>query len=316
MSKAAEYLQAFALLLAVAVVSGILVMRLAMAGGGETVDTPDLRGKGIIAALETLDKYGLYLRVTGLEDDPLIPKDHVVSQDPIPGEPVKKGRDVKVVVSRGAKSVVTPDVAGSSVERAEAILARNGIKMVRKLSIYSEKPEGTVLKTRPGAQVEISKGGSVAMLVSAGPEPEYIITPDFTGGKLSEAMEKLGRAGLKVGKVLHETGGGREPGTVTKQEPRAGARSEAGSFVTLTVSEGPGSGGGKPESYNILYYTIPKGRGQSKVTITRDNASGSKEVYNGVHKPGDTISLLVEIQGKTSVRIYLDASLAEVRSFE
>jgi hypothetical protein len=40
-----------------------------------------------------------------------------------------------------------------------------------------------------------------------------------------------------------------------------------------------------------------------------------KVIYNRRHKGGETISLLVKVEGHTTLRVYLDDELAEVKRF-
>ena len=90
MNQSVEYLKAFALFIAVAVVSGVIVMKIAMITGGEAVKIPDIRGKEIIPALEALSVNGLHLKVTRLDFDSTIPKDRIISQKPQPGQTLKQ----------------------------------------------------------------------------------------------------------------------------------------------------------------------------------------------------------------------------------
>jgi len=311
-----EYIKIFLLLLAVSAVSGVVVMKVAMYTGGETVTTPDVRGKEIIPALEALDRSGLYLKVLRMEYNPAVPKDRIISQAPAPGEPLKTGRDVKVVVSRGSKETVTPDVVGSSLLRAHTVLEHNEIKIRRRIYIHSSSPKDTILAQNPPPGSRVRRGDSLTLLVSSGPYPEYIMTPDFLDEPISTAQERLKKMDLRIRRVSYKPSEEKERGLVIDQDPKYGARVERKSFISLTVSEGEESlAGDKPATYAILYYTIPDGPAPVQVSITQENAGGEKEVYNRIHRPGDTVSLLVEIKGRTAAKIFLDNELAEVRRF-
>ncbi len=315
MNQAIEYLKAFALFIAVAVVSGVIVMKIAMISGGEAVQTPDIRGKEIIAALETLSATGLHLKVNRLDFDATIPKDRIVSQEPEAGESLKRGRDVRVIVSRGSKEALTPDLVSSSLFRAETILNRNDIKIRKRVYIHSDKPKGEILAQKPPPRTSIIRGDAVSLLVSSGPFPEYIMAPDFVERRLESVMDKIKELDLKISRVAYEASSQTDRGVVIRQDPPFGARIEKGSFIALTVSEGVAPENDQPATYTFLYYTVPDGPSAVKVSITQENRDGEKEVYNRVHRPGDTVSLLVEIKGRTVAKIFLDNELAEARRF-
>ncbi|MBI4829933.1 MAG: PASTA domain-containing protein [Nitrospinae bacterium] len=310
-----EYAKLFALLVAVAVASGLVVMSVAMRTGGATVETPDLRGKRIIAAIEILDGRGLNLKVTRLAWDPEIPADSVVSQAPGPGEPVKTGRDVDVVISRGPRETVVPDLTGSTELRAEAILSRNSLATgARARAPCASGRQGVILAQRPGPHTRIGRGETVSLLVCDGPFPSYLAAPQFTGVSLAAAMERTKRAGLKINRVTYRPDAAPRE-TVIEQTPAPGARAAQGALVTLAVSEGPSAGGDASATYAFLYYTVPSLPGPVKVSVLLENSDGEKEIYNRVHRPGDAVSLLAPVKGRTAAKIFLDGELAEVKRY-
>ncbi|VAX19568.1 hypothetical protein MNBD_NITROSPINAE01-187 [hydrothermal vent metagenome] len=310
-----EYLKVFLLFVAVASVSGIIVLKVSMYTGGETVNTPDVRGRKIIPALEVLNRTGLNLKVTRLDYDSATPKDRIISQSPRPGEALKSGKDVKVVISRGAKEIIIPNLVGASLGRAESGLRKNEIIISKKIEIYSDSPQNSVLAQKPLAGSAIRRGDSVVLLISAGPPPEYTLMPKFTDDPIADVMDRLKGMDLKISHVSYEPDTLRERGVVIQQNPQAGARVKKGALISLSVSEGVRYGEEKPPTYTILYYTVPDGNSAVKVSIAQDNLDGEREVYNRVHSPGDTISLLVAIKGRTAVKIFLDNELAEVKRY-
>lgn len=315
MKQAFEYFKAFMLFVAVATVSGIIVMKVAMYGGGESVETPDIRGKNIIPAIESLNSRGLYLKITRLDFDAAVAKDRIISQSPEPLEYLKVGRDVKVVISKGSKEALTPDIIGSSLLRAKTILKRNDIKVMKKIFIHSNKPKDEILAQKPAPQTIINRGDAVSLLISSGPYPEYILAPDFIDWRLTSVMNQIKKMDIKISRVDYEQNSEKERGVVIRQEPVTGSRVELGSFISLTVSEGITAVDDKPTTYTFLFYTVPDGPSAVKVSITQDNLDGEKEVYNRIHRPGDTISLLVKVKGRTAAKIFVDNELAEVRRF-
>ena len=310
-----EYAKLFLLLVAVAVASGLVVMSVAMRTGGATVETPDLRGQRIIPAIEALDGRGLNLKVTRLAWDPAIPADSVISQSPGPGEPVKTGRDVNVVISRGPRETVVPDLTGSTELRGETILSRNGLAAGgRTRTPCAHGRQGVILAQRPAPGVRAGRGETVSLLVCDGPFPGYLAAPQFTGAPLAAVMEQTKKAGLKINRVTYRPDAAPRE-TVIEQTPAPGARAAQGALVTLAVSEGPSAGGDASATYAFLYYTVPSLPGPVKVSVLLENTDGEKEIYNHIHRPGDMVSLLAPVKGRTAAKIFLDGELAEVKRY-
>lgn len=310
-----DYLKVFILLVVVAAVSGVIVMKVAMYQTGEPIGAPDIRGKRIIPALEALDKSGLYLKVVRLDFSTTTPKDRIISQNPAPKEMIKKGRDVRVVISRGSRNVLAPKLTGSSILRAEKVLAKNGIKIRKRVRVYSDEPKNTVLAQKPEPQTSVIRGDAMTLLVSAGPYPVYLMTPDFIDEPVSAAMKTVKALDLKMSRVTYESSEKAERGVVISQSPPYGSRTLKNSFVALVVSEGAAEVSEEPATFSFLYYTVPDGPSAMSVLVTQENEDGEKEVYSRIHQPGASFSLLVQVKGATIVKIFVNNKLAEVRSY-
>ena len=83
--------------------------------GEEPVVVPDLVGKDVLYGLETLSDLRLNTRVRGTVYHGSVPKNHVIDQEPEPGASIKRGRDVKIRVSRGPERIAMPNLRGLSL---------------------------------------------------------------------------------------------------------------------------------------------------------------------------------------------------------
>ena len=72
----------------------------------DTVVVPDLVGKDVVHVLFELTDLGLNTKVRGADYSADIPANHVIFQEPQPGDEIKKDRDVRIVISKGAKTVM------------------------------------------------------------------------------------------------------------------------------------------------------------------------------------------------------------------
>ncbi|MFP4453559.1 MAG: PASTA domain-containing protein, partial [Desulfobacterales bacterium] len=76
----------------------------------DTVKVPELEGKNTVEALEILTELGLNTKVRGSEYSDIVSKNHIIKQNPAPGETIKKNRDVTLVISKGQEAVTVPDL--------------------------------------------------------------------------------------------------------------------------------------------------------------------------------------------------------------
>jgi hypothetical protein len=74
--------------------------------------------------LELLSGLDLNTKIGGLQYSGDIPANHIISQDPPAGSEVKKGRSVRIVISRGPASVQVPNLKGLSLDQAETLLVK------------------------------------------------------------------------------------------------------------------------------------------------------------------------------------------------
>ena len=87
----------------------------------DTVVVPDFVGKDVVQVLEVLTELGLNTKVRGSEYSADIPKHHVIFQEPEPGAEIKKGRDVRILISKGTETVPIPNLIGLSQRQAGII---------------------------------------------------------------------------------------------------------------------------------------------------------------------------------------------------
>lgn len=130
-----------------------------------TTEVPDLKGKDIVNANQILREKGLHIRIDGHEYSEL-PPGTVSKQEPPPGTKIKSGREVGVIVSKGVKFAILPELRGLPLEEAEKLLRERGIPIEKVTYIHSDQyPERTIIAQRP----EPEEGGkSIKLLVSKG----------------------------------------------------------------------------------------------------------------------------------------------------
>lgn len=132
----------------------------------------------------------------------------------------------------------TPDVVGMSQAAAAATLEKAGLTLDVTSTAYSERvPDGLLISTKPWPGEHVLKGGTVAAVISAGPERHDV--PDLSGLAESDAVRKITGVHLAVGRVSRVWNETVAVGTVVSVSPPSGTALKRGAPVAMVVSKGP-----------------------------------------------------------------------------
>ena len=98
-----------------------------------------------------------------------IPKNYVFFQDPDPGTEIKKGRDVKIIISKGMSTVLVPNLQGRSNQQSRIIFEENDLHQGQISRIYHDSIEkDDVIAQFPNPGSKVKKGRHIDLLVSLG----------------------------------------------------------------------------------------------------------------------------------------------------
>jgi serine/threonine-protein kinase len=205
----------------------------------EEVRVPDLTGQDIVSVIEMAAQQGLQLKVDRREPHPSMPRDTVIMQMPAPGSGIKKGRQVRVVVSQGPSELLAPKLAGENFRKAD-IMIRQAAFVPGDVARVSSDSVGRdiVIAQYPQAGSPLEKGGTISLLVSAGKKAEPLVMPKLTGKRAEEALRIADRLGLQH-RVLTRPAGDKPMGaerTVVSQKPAAGHPVSADATVEIIVN--------------------------------------------------------------------------------
>ena len=156
----------------------------------------------------------------------------VLATSPKAGETVVEGTTVRVNVSKGPKPVAVPNVVGQQYASAESALQGLGFGVAR-ANVESDEPAGIVVGQSPGAGSEASKGSTVTLQVSEGPQTSEV--PDVTSQDVASARAQLQSSGFRTNVVREDTEDVSLDGLVISQDPPGGSELEPGETVTLVV---------------------------------------------------------------------------------
>ena len=228
----------FLALIGVGIVSAFAVVALLLRQ--EEVRVPDLTGQDLVNVIETVSQQGLQLKVDRREPHPTLPRDIVVSQTPLPGGGIKKGRQIHVVLSQGPSDTQAVKLVGENFRKADIMIRQAGFSPGSVSRVFSDNVERDIVMAQdPEAGSPLQKGGAISMLISTGRKLPRYVMPKLAGKKAEEALRTMDRMGLQY-RINTRTAGDQSSGTsriVVNQKPAPGYPVAADATVDIAVSK-------------------------------------------------------------------------------
>ncbi len=287
----------------------------------DRVIVPVLAGKDVAAALEMLSGLELNTKVKGSEYSDQVPGNHVLFQDPPPGSEIKKGRDVRIVLSKGPRVLPAPHLTGLSYPQARIILEQNGLcaGVVSRVSQGRTERE-TILAQHPEKGTEIPQGRCVDLLVSLGPGVRVLKMPDLTGRFAPEAQLEVQRMNLALGPISAGRDPYRPEDVILEQDPPAGHPVFEGQPVNLVQNRKQPleNGGVQPDQNNGFLFRHRLGDGflNTRIRLKFNGYGLSGDVIDAYMNPGDEILFFIPEGVEGSLRLYEDDTLKVFRRFK
>ncbi|TNY36251.1 Stk1 family PASTA domain-containing Ser/Thr kinase [Thermomonospora catenispora] len=183
-------------------------------------------------AKRLLAENGLVVRTGPSAYSDKVPKGHVVTSDPGPGQRVEAGGVVTLTLSKGKEPIPVPDTAGKSLEEARKILQDAGFTPGEVIRESSQTiPKDQVIRTAPKAGKKVSPDQPVDIVVSSGME-----MPNLVNVNAEQAANQLRAMGLEV-KIEERDLPDQPRDVVLEQNPPPGTGVSRGDQVTLVVNK-------------------------------------------------------------------------------
>lgn len=264
----------------------------------KTIVVPDLRGREIVDVLTLLDHFGLHVRIKDTDFSETIPKNHILDQDPRPGEVIKTGRDVRLLISKGPKFLPMPDLKGLSRQQALLILEKNGlISGVLSETFHHRVPRDILISQSPPAGRTVEQGASADLLISRGKRPKAILMPDLTGLFLDEAVVAAERLRLVVEEIRPVHMPSRPLNLILSQEPTAGHPVLEDSSVKFSVNRdipgSPQNAALSEEKARLFRYRLPPGYLKQQIRIELNAFGATWTLYDELTAPNREIWIMV-----------------------
>ena len=207
------------------------------ASSNKSYPVPDVRGKTVEEA-QLMDEVKdiFYIEVVGTRVSDQYEPGQIVEQDPTAGKTRKSNLVIQVYVAEEPEKEYMKDVLGMEYRQAKLLLGDMGLGLVFK-PVYetSDKyPTDVVVSTEPASDEALTKGQTVVLHISTG--PETVTVPTFTGMAIANAIHDAQDLGLTVGEVLYDPFNPEAPGTVVQQDIAPQTDVPGGTRITFTVS--------------------------------------------------------------------------------
>jgi len=294
------------------VASGYFTLRI-ITKGEDTVIVPDLVGKYVVDVLGILSDLGLNAKIEESEYNINYPKDHVTSQDPEPGAEIKKGRSIRLILSKGNKEVITPNLKGLTSQQARIILEENGLCLggLSYSSSDNMKKNEVISQTVIPGKVT-SQGKCIDLLISTGKSPKAIIMPDLTGLPLDDAILAVEINNLVLGDVSEAFHADQPLGIITAQKPLSGYRITEGSVVYLErnkkepLGKSSSASGNMSRADTLFRYRLKNGFIKRHIRLRLDAFGVSCDLLDAYEKPGKEIWAIIPKEENASITLYIN----------
>ncbi len=277
-------------------------------------EVPEVTGKSVEAARAALRLKHLSLDIAEFRFDAHVPLNQVIAQDPKPGQTVKSGRMVRVIVSRGSQTIKLLSLVGLTARDASQQLMKKGIN-TGKVSLWynDEAPKNIVLDQWPAADQYIPQGSRVDLLISAGAKPVQWIMPDVRGASFNEVTALFKFLGLNIQTLKRKLTDRYTPNTVLEQKPSAGERAETDQATSLLIAQRSATDA-DPGRYLTIRVSIPAAKGAQRVKLILKDELGAREIHNAMERPQTEIAVPVTVHGtNASVNILINGQVVEER---
>lgn len=156
-------------------------------GSSQKITVPSVVAKSEYTASKTLKDEGLSVTVEYQKSE-IVSAGNVISQNIQPGNKVKKGTEVTIIVASSDSTITVKDVVNKSEDSAKKILDGQGFKVSITKSYSNDVKEGYVISQSPKAGSKLIKNSTVTVCVSKGKQPSSSTTSS-TSSKPTSSKE-------------------------------------------------------------------------------------------------------------------------------
>lgn len=287
----------------------------------EPVIVPVLTGQDIVDVLELLTGLGLNVRVKGSEYSSDVAENNIIHQDPAPGEVIKRGRDVRIIISKGTKTLPMPNLKGLNLQQALLILDKNGLNKGNISKTYHPTiKQDRIIAQHPVSGKTIERGISPDLLVSRGMGPTEFVMPDLCGLYLDEAVLAAEKNHLVIDTIKTVYQKNKTANTVLSQKPLPGYHYLENQLINLVVNRKTGHGSENKNIENkqtaLFRYRLPPGYLKQQIRVELRAFGTTFILYDELMKPEKEIWVAVPAYSVAVIFVYKNDELIMSEIFD
>lgn len=227
---------------------------------------------------------------------------------------VVSGVIYSLLIGTKPNEVIVPDITGMKISQAQQILAERNLKLrvVRWEFSKEVPPEHIIRMESPEPNQKVLEGREVLVVASQG--EAKVTVPDLSGQPVQDALSTIKNAKLRLGQRVDTYSETVPAGYVIGQQPPPGVDVPEETPINIIVSKGS-----PPPEPEIDWTKLPPDARVAKVAVAIggteirqivqiivSDSRGEREVYRGIHVPGDKIVKTVVAYGRATVRVLVN----------
>lgn len=234
MNKRGFYISSALMLIAILFFSGNIFLKYYF--NEFLIVTPDLSNFSVSEAEKLLSKESLEIKEMG-EDFSQYDRGKIFSQEPKAGKVIKKGRIIKVWISRGQDQVVVPDFNGMDLSDAKATAEKLGLRLknisyAQKNAVYNQ-----VISSDPEAGSTVYRNKEISFLVDMKKVGAKVRMPDLIGVDVFTGKRLLKSKNLIMGNIEYIQNGELESGIIVDSGIQPGIMTFEGTVVDVIINK-------------------------------------------------------------------------------
>ena len=286
--------------------------------GSGSAPLQDQTGRSAWEASTWIVENGWAPQIDHFEASETYPPHTVIATDPAPGSQLRPGAVVRLTISRGARRIPMPNVAGVRLSQAQLILSRNGLVLGNVTEVFADGTEpDAVIATNPAPNAPLRVGDTVRLLVSKGPKPQQWVMPEVEGYEHEAVQRLFDRMGIQSRVSARMYDPGELSGAVLEQLPAAGEPIREGEVVRLTVNERARSETSSSSRSRLvpLDIKVPNGFAVREVVVRAVREDWSRTIMRRYANPGSRLRTVVYVAPGDRVTVVIDDKPAWERRF-
>lgn len=214
-------------------------VELTVSKGGKTIILPYVTGVSIKDAKKKLKDAGVKRMKINKAPSNTFKKGTVANINAVEGQDFDTSSLLLIVESEGisesSTKVKAPDLYGRNIKTLTGVMREKGLTLnVTEYKNDDSMPAGRILTQETKPNTKISKGSTIDVVVSAGPQQSVV--PNVLYMSEAEAIQSLTDHGLKVS-VSKESTNKMPAGIVMRQSVQDGTSITSGTQIAITVSQ-------------------------------------------------------------------------------